>query len=328
MTPNNPIEDAFIKAVEDIVVSIFRQESSLQDYLTKLENHVEQAQKKGWLRYQATTLNAIGLAYIIYGSDDPKHILTILHEALDIAEKTDYLAIKLKIINNIAYQLLSSFFDFESAEKQIDHGWTLFEESGQLPSVTTILLATNKIGFYLKRGDFAAAQQFLDRAFDLADNVVVTETYRNDYYRYINALRESRIRANIAQKQCENLLTDIKLNKEMYEQLYKTDVNMAYYANMALYRLICEQDVTGYETWINKVDDTIESMEIVEYLKELHYYPQALDLIHRILKPITPGGNIPLDGFIQDILQQIKDGMQQSTELSVSHLSDMIARDD
>jgi len=317
MTLKNPIEEAFIQAVEDIVASITRQESTLAEQLTKLDQHLKQAKLKGWLRYQVTTLNAISIAHMVYADNNPEHVLAILREALGIAEQTDDLTIKLKIINNIAYQLISTFFDFEGAEKQIDHGWALFEESGGTPSVIALFLLANKSSLCTTRGDFAKAKQFLDRAFALADDVIINEVDRNDYYRMINILRDARIMINMAHKQFDNLLDDIKLNKEIYEKLYKTDINVPYYANMALYRLICEQDPTGYETWISKFNygDTLASLDLIRYLKHLNYYPQALGVINRVLDTYTAGENLVLDGVIQNLLQEAKDGMQKSTGL-------------
>lgn len=309
MIEKNPMEDVFISRVGEIVTRIVKLESPFEEEQKELHKHLQKAQQMNWYYYQIEAVNALGILNAMHSQNPIEHF----KEALAIAQKVDEPGQILRIINNIGTHYMLNR-EYSSAKFYYQQGLQISQTMNPRP-ISYLTLSGNLVQIAVWEKNFREAVSIGDEALSGANQISVARNRKTSYGRAVWHLRSFLLLAQLADRQDDKFLTNLKATEELGRQLDYPDVhNQVYHA---FYQLLVKGDVEAYENLLQPRLESHEAMPNLSdldcglFLKNVGYPQQAYKLVLQAMASYTEADNSTQYQFILKLVKDIEAQLSQ-----------------
>lgn len=245
MSTPNPMEDTFIALVEKQVTAIFQGQNNPVEIKAQLDSYLEKARKLDMLRYEAETLNALGI-YCLYVEGNWDGAMALFEAAYATAKVSDDLTIQVKCLGNLGASL-NDVLDFDTSHGYFGQALALIHQRVE-PSVSSAAVLINLVTTELARGNLAAAERYLSEAFQVVSVLRVGQGQQNDYARIILHLRIASCRYHLLVHDVAKARAELNLIHEFSEAI--RDEGGLYAAALCLVQLVeSGSEAAFHEQW-------------------------------------------------------------------------------
>jgi tetratricopeptide (TPR) repeat protein len=239
------LENIFIQKIFALTEEILRGDFQFEPMKAELDTHLAKAQKMQLPRYEAEVFNTLGALYLLNG-DRPQgtdYFLSGLKKAL----QTDDTDLKMKLLNNLSETYLEAC-DFEQARVYLDEGLALGRQY-QLTTLVMLYLYSNKVNYWVLKGDFAQAGALLDEAWQIAETPDLLKYSKYEYLQVVFLLRNLKAVIEIASGHCEAALAPLQLAVGLAQDTKNVDYHVLTHISRLYYDLLCKRDETSARHW-------------------------------------------------------------------------------
>lgn len=269
----NPMENVFLRIIEDIGARIFSRARPIEDEQRELQAHLDKARRLGWRRYEAKTLNAMAILH----RKHPEKVLKLLTEASEVAAQTDDWMLQSNLRNNLATCYMSQY-EYKRARQQYEQALDIVAEQEVMP-IAYLFLQSNLALLAIWDARYDEAQQRLDDAQGLASEISFTGQERFSYGRGIYLMRTTLLRLQIVQRDEAAARASLGFSRELAEQLQIETSTIEIYS--AFLALVFDGDDQALRDWIAQPSDdthqfSYDLLPEIIYLNGLGYRDLAL----------------------------------------------------
>ena len=241
------MEAIFIKRVYALTAQILGNEIDLNVALESLNGYLEHAKRLKMQRYEAETLNTLGILYGIIGNI-PKQMYYFksAYEYTELYDDDDHDFV-MKTTNNLGVGYYSSW-QLEEAKNIFERGITIIDQY-DIHTLVAIYIYSNMIELYMIDGDFEKADTCFERAWLIAQQVKMKDYSRMEFFIIVTSLHHQKAQIDIALGNCEAVNERLALASE---QIEKTSHKILHQANDLIrmyHALICEKDEIKAKTY-------------------------------------------------------------------------------
>lgn len=246
------MEDIFVQQIFNLTEQILRGEFKFEPTQNALQNHLAKAQRMGLARYETETLNTLGILYLTAGQA-AQHKDYFLR-GLEKAEQTHDVDLKMKLLNNLSESYLLEW-DFESADQYLDQGIVVARQH-HLKTLVVVYLYSNRVNYWLLRGDYAQAARMFDETWQIAENADLLKYSKYEYLQVVFILRNAHALIQIASGKCNAALDSLQLAVHLAQETRSVEFQVSTHLTRLYYELLCNHDEASAQQWEQTALDT------------------------------------------------------------------------
>lgn len=273
------MEQIFIQKIYKITEQIISQNHDFDKTLKDLQSHLTKSRKMQSAKYEAETLNTIGILYAISGNVSQQ--MFYFQFALEIAYELDDIDLLIKLINNLGETYLG-VWQLQEAKAILDKGIAIVKDK-HMHLLGSLYIYASKIELQIREGEFHIARTYYDYVWDAAGKTDLKTYSQTEYTQIIILLNQHKFILDLVAREDSQAKSTLTLMYEQIQNANRLDFMPLHDLMLIYYTLISENDDAKSRKLEKQFIETHNSLTVEQVLQSAYFflYNHKLDWAQR-----------------------------------------------
>lgn len=262
------MEQIFIQKIYKITEQIIGQNHDFDKTLKALQSHLTKSRKIQSSRYEAETLNTIGILYAISGNISQQ--MFHFQFALEIAYELNDIDLLIKLTNNLGETYLG-VWQLQEARAVLDKGIILIKDK-YMHLLGSLYIYANTIELQIRRGEFQIARTYYDSVWEAAGKTDLKGYSQTEYTQIIILLNKHKFMLDIVDGENDRAKATLTLMQEQIKNSNRLDFMPIHDLMFIYYTLISENDDEKSRELEKQFMETHDSLTIEQILQSAYFF--------------------------------------------------------